>query len=133
MIKEPKPSAAIETGKVKLPSKDKTRYEYNHKDIFDIFNADEFPDFVFRWVIEQNFSDHKEKGWEFVDPAMGLKTRKGAENAFGRIQFKEFTLMFHWKDYMVNRDKVIRERAAQRVTNAKDLDYISQKIKDEEN
>lgn len=119
----------IETGKIKLPAK--TTYEHVHKDVLDIFNKDDYPEYEFRWVLEKNFGDHKERGWEFVDPRMGVRTRNGSENALNRIQFKELTLMFHWKDYMVDRDKKIRERAEQRVANAKDLDKIRRKMSEE--
>lgn len=126
MSEKLKVNPTIETGKVKLPVK--TTYEHINKDIFDIFNQDKFPEFVFRWVLEKNFSDHKERGWEFVDPKMGVSTRNGVENALNRIQFREFTLMFHWKTYIEDRDKKIRARAEQRVSDAKNIDKIMAKM-----
>lgn len=121
-----KTKAVIETGKVKLPVM--TKYVNTTKDILDILNLNDFPQFTFRWVREDQFGEHKQRGWEFVSPEMGVETRYGKENVHNRIQLRELTLMFHWQEYIDDRNKKIKEKTDKRVSNIDKAEKIRQEL-----
>ncbi len=83
-------------------------FRENFENPLVIHNEKDFPQYVFSWTSEEEIQPKRNCGWCFVPEDLGVVTN-GFVNSFGRIAYKELTLMYHVAEFMEARKKHMDE------------------------